>query len=175
MEVNAEVRDTQKLNKSIRNVIIVFAVYIAALTASIVCAGVIGGAALVAAALLITIAGIPIIIIAAKKAAKAYNNTWMNREFELYAKDGSLYCEDTKLQVNQNKKSDVLYAHDLGINGNPSKASIYLTIEGDDKDNLLDYMNENGVRIDPDPVIRTRTKFASVTAVANGLSRYRRK
>ena len=139
MKVNAEVRDTQKLNKSIRNVIIVFAVYIAALTASIVCAGVIGGAALVAAALLITIAGIPIIIIAAKKAAKDYNNTWMNREFELYAKDGSLYCEGTKLQVNQNKKSDVLYAHDLGTNGNPSKASIYLTIEGDDKDNLLDY------------------------------------
>ena len=93
----------------------------------------------------------------------------------LRCKDGSLYCEGTKLQVNQNKKSDVLYAHDLGANGNPSKASIYLTIEGDDKDNLLDYINENGVRIDPDPVIRTRTKFAPVTAVANGLSRYRRK
>ena len=47
--------------------------------------------------------------------------------------------------------------------------------EGDDKNNLLDYMSENGVNIDPDPVIRTRTKFAPVTAVANGLSRYRRK
>ena len=59
--------------------------------------------------------------------------------------------------------------------GNPSKAGIYLTVEGDDKAALLDYMDECGVAVDPEPVIKGRGKFSAVTAAANGLSRYRRK
>ncbi|MBR3533318.1 MAG: hypothetical protein IKN80_05485 [Clostridiales bacterium] len=63
----------------------------------------------------------------------------------------------------------------IGAGGNPSKAGIYLTVEGDDKAALLDYMDECGVAVDPEPVIKGRGKFSAVTAAANGLSRYRRK
>lgn len=63
----------------------------------------------------------------------------------------------------------------IGASGNPSKAGIYLTVEGDDKAALLDYMDECGVAVDPEPVIKGRGKYAAVTAAANGLSRYRRK
>ncbi len=175
MTVKAETRDKKTLNKWIKKIVIIFAVYIVLLVASYACAGEIGGIGFILAALLITVAGIPLIAAAAVKAANAYKYTWLTDEFELYAKDGSLYCGEKKLQVNLNKKSDVLYAHDLGYKGNPQRASIYLAIEGDDKAALLGYMEDNGVAIDPDPVIEGRGKYAAVTAAANGLSKYRRK
>lgn len=40
----------------------------------------------------------------------------------------------------------------IGGGGNPSKAGIYLTVEGDDKAALLDYMDECGVAVDPEPL-----------------------
>ena len=175
MRVRAETRDTEKLHKVINRVVIIFAVYLAVLIAVFACAGIIGGTVFVVLALLVTAAGAPLIIIEASRAAKLYNDTWMTGEFDLCAKDGSLYLDGTKLQVNLNRKSDVLYAHDLGAGGNPSKAGIYLTVEGDDKAALLDYMDECGVEVNPEPVIKGRGKYAAVTAAANGLSRYRRK
>lgn len=161
MTVNAEVRDTAKLNRWIRDTIIIFAVYIVLMISSILCAVAYRGV-FVAVALMVLILMIPLIAVYAAVAAREYHNTWMTNDFELNAKDGALYYGEKRLHVNYSKETDVLYAHDLGNFENPNKASIYMTVTGEDKVRLMDYLNDNGIGIEKEGLIA-------------GISRYRRK
>ena len=174
MIIRAETRDSVKMNKWIIGIRVFFWLYLILLIASIVCGGLLKGI-FAAVAFFMLILLVPTIIAGAVIGSKVYKNTWTMTEVELYVRDQALYCKETKLHVNYNPKSDVLYVHDLGDKGNPSKASIYLTVFGDEKNLLMDYLNANRIEIEKESAVRGRGKFGIITTMGIGVSRYRRR
>jgi len=174
MKVTAEVRDLKKLNKMIKGIIITFTLYMLLTVGSIIgaayCKGVFTVLALVFIVLLI-----PSIIIAFVVASKGYNNSWMLEDYELTAQNNAIYCNGKRLHVNYNELTDVIYVHDLGDYDNPSEASIYLTVFDEDKNRLMDYIRENGIRIEEERVVPGRGKYGSITSMDLNVNRYRRR
>ena len=96
-------------------------------------------------------------------------------DYELYSQNEGLYYQGRKLHVNYNERNDVIYVHDLGDYGNQTKAEVYLTVFDDDKDRLLNYIRENGVKIEDERVVAGEGKFGMVTTLNLNVNRYRRR
>lgn len=174
MRVTAEVRDLKKLNRMIACIIVIFSLYMILLVGSIVCAAYFRGF-FTAMALILIILLIPSIIIGFVLATKGYNNSWKMEDYELYSQNEGLYYQGRKLHVNYNERNDVIYVHDLGDYGNQTKAEVYLTVFDDDKDRLLNYIRENGVKIEDERVVAGEGKFGMVTTLNLNVNRYRRR
>ena len=52
------------------------------------------------------------------------------------------------MQVNYNASEDVLYVHNPGYDGNLFKPGIFMTVHGDEKDKLMDYIKNNRIEIE---------------------------
>ncbi|MBR4579958.1 MAG: hypothetical protein IKO32_01855 [Lachnospiraceae bacterium] len=52
------------------------------------------------------------------------------------------------MQVKYNASEDVLYVHNPGYDGNPFKPGIFMTVHGDEKDKLMDYIKNNRIEIE---------------------------
>lgn len=174
MKITAEVRDMKKLRRMVTGLVTAFALYLIALTGSIIGAAYYRGGFTVAALILIVLL-IPVIIIGAVTAARGYNNSWMTEEYELIARDEGIYYKGRKLHVNYNEKNDVIYVHDLGDYGDYTKAEIYLTVFGEDKDKLLDYIRVSGVKIEDEILVSGVGKYSMVNSMNLNVSKYRRR
>lgn len=159
--VNAEIRDSYAVFKKIKHIIVFFFVYLLFTIGAVKCAVDFRGV-YVAAAVLFIVLLIPVTAGFGVWAAKVYHNTWATRSYVLEAENGSIYIGDKRLHVNCDNETDHIYIHDLGDYSNPSKATIFLTVEGTDKDRLLQFMQDNMIVFEPEPQIP-------------GISKYRRK
>lgn len=159
--VNAEIRNSYEVFKKIKHIIVFFFIYLICTISAIKC-GVDFRGVYVAVAVLFMVLFIPLTAVFGVWAAKVYHNTWTTRSYVLEATDECVYINGKRLHVNYNSESDLFYVHDLGSFNNPSKASIYMTIEGVDKDRFKEFLQDNMIMIEPEPQIP-------------GISKYRRK
>ncbi len=159
--VNSEIRDSLKVHQRIKYIIVFSFVYLTFVVGSIKCAVDFKGI-FVAVSFVLLLLLIPLIVLACVWASKIYRNTWTIRQYVLRASNGSLYISDKRVHINYNDESQVFYVHDLGSFSNPSKAGIYLTIEGEDKERLAKFVEDNMILIEPEPSLQ-------------GISKYRRK
>ena len=172
MKIKAESRDIKNLNKNIRNYVIGIIFFGIVYIFSMILGGVEGGLFYIPFAIL-TIGIIPIIIRMIRKANKLYNESWTTEEYELELKDNHLYLDDNKLTINMNDNKNIIYLHNLGYNGNPYKASIYLTVEGEDQIMLKDYIAANGIKVDKEYLPRGKGRYGFAAPMS--ITRYRRK
>ena len=162
MRINADVRDSYGLQKTIRIIIAVIMGYGFATVFFMILASFLKGIAgviFVVIALLMVVGLIPLFIFFAVYAAIKYKQTWITTEYDLQARDGILYFDNVPLRVTYNEMNDVLYVHNMGGNGNPARASVFLTVMGDDKENLLRYVKENHINIEGDEMELGKTKY----------------
>lgn len=174
MRIKAETRDIKALRRSVFAITAVLLIYLTFMIGSIVLAEKMQGVFTVLTLLSIVLL-IPVIIITARVAAGIYNKTWTTGEFDLHIVDNHLYYGDKKLHVINNSSKDLLYVHDLGENKNPQEASVYLTVEGEDKDRLLAYLKDYGIKTEEESSPRGKGKHGTVTEMGLYLRRYRRR
>lgn len=174
MKVLAEVRDWKLANKWNYGIVVFFSIYLILLIAAIICGGTLKGIFVIVAFLLMVLL-IPIIIIGCILASHAYKSTWAMEEFDLYAKDRQLYFEEIPMHVNYNPLSDVLYIHNLGSDAAPAKDILYMTVYGEEKDRLKEYMDNNLVELEEEHIVQGKGKFGIITTMGIGMSKYRRR
>ena len=183
MQVNAEIRDIERLNKG----------YIRLLTPLVIWFVITVGIPSVAFGLLTiwskelenlllvmgglffiigVIAFIPIIIWLFIKAKRMYKETWITKPFDFVAHDGKIYFNHQKLHVNYNPSLNQIYVHDMGDYKNLYKATIYATINKPDLEPFLEYLQNNDVEIEKENLPRLPGKYGSLAPL--GISKYRR-
>ena len=174
MTVNAEVRDFQKLHRIIAGIVCTNAVLLLLLVASIILSVFVSKyfIALTLVALILLVIGLAV---SSSVAVKGYKKTWKTELFEVSAEGESLCCQGKKLHVNLGAKNDVIYVHDLGDDGNPYKASVYMTVFGEDKDRLMEFIRENEIVIEEEKVPEGKGKYGAVTDMNLSVRKYRRR
>ncbi len=174
MNVSAEIRDFKKLHRIIAGLVAAVAVPLILWIVSIVLTVYVNRMWLIPSIVLLLVMAAAVVA-AAVVAAKGYHKSWKTELFELLAQDGCLTFKGQKLHTNYNKKSDCIYVHDMVDAGNPVKASIYLTVFGEDKDRLMEYIRDHNVKLEEESVPKGRGKYAAVTNMNLGVSKYRRR
>lgn len=176
MKVKAEIRDFPKVHRDIALIITVFAIHLAIFIGTAAWGAAISFKPVSIVLLFIEIIIlVPLIIILTRFAHIGHERSWTTGEFDLQAKGNRLYYRDIPLHVNYNSSSHVIYAHDLGDHENPTKATIYLTIDGQDRDNLRSYLQENGIPFEEEKIPEGKGKYRVVTEMGLFLSKYRRR
>ena len=155
MKVNVEVRDVEGMISKGKKLLIPLLIY-----AIIVCVcGILGPDVDIAVFVLILciIALIPMSIILLIKANKIYQETWITKEVEFIAKDGYIYLEDKKMDINYDKVTNNVYVHNLDEPRNTyitiwgqMKATFHGTIKEPDSYVFLRYLKENNIKIEKD-------------------------
>ncbi len=175
MKVNAEVRDIKKLRTAIAGIIVFWSVYLILTISAIVLAGTGKGRVFVIATVVLVLLLLPSAIASFAVANNIYKNSWMMKLYELSCKDGRLCIEGKALHTEYNKAKDIIYVHDMGDNGNPSVATIYLTVFGEDKTKLKEFMDQYGIEPETLPAPKGKGRYGKITSMNLSASRYRRR
>lgn len=155
MKVNVEVRDVEGMITKSKKLLIPLLIY--AIIVSV--CGILGPDVDIAVfgLMLCIIAIIPMFIILLKKANKIYQETWITKEVEFIAKDGYIYVEDKKMNINYDKVTNNVYVHNLEEPRNTyitiwgqMKATFHGTIKEPDSHIFLRYLKENNIKIEKD-------------------------
>ena len=174
MNVSAETRDYKKLHKIIAGLVVAAALPLVLWIVTVLLTVNVDRMWLIPSILMLLVLAAAVVV-SFPVAAKGYKKTWKTDNFELYAQDGCLTYKGQKLHTNYSKRSDCIYVHDLGDAGNPAKASVYLTVFGEDKDRLMDYIRDHDVKIEEESVPKGRGRYAAVTNMNLSANKYRRR
>lgn len=116
---------------------------------------------------------IVLIVRAFIKANESYNSSWETKEFDFYAQEGRLFLNGKPMHVNVFKSKKTIYVHDMGDGKNPYDATFYGTVTGDDYSNLLQFVEENGIKKEKEKLPTGTGKYGWASpAIVN---KYRRK
>lgn len=174
MNVSAETRDYKKLHKIIAGLVVAATLPLVLWIVTVLLTVNVDRMWLIPSILMLLVLAAAVVV-SFPVAAKGYKKTWKTEDYELYAKDGRLCYNGQNMHVNYNPKSDVIYVHDMGDAGDPSKANVYLTVSGDDKDRLMSYVCDNGIEIEEESSPVGRGRHAAVTNMNLSVSKYRRR
>ncbi|MCR5736441.1 MAG: hypothetical protein K6G64_02175 [Eubacterium sp.] len=189
MFVNAEIRDRKKMNREGEKLFIPIVVIGTALIGAVlviafgrllrealdVRVGVIFifvGAVTLGVSVIIFI---PLLVHLLKRANKVYENSWMTRSFDFFAKDRHIYYENRRMHVNvcSDRKEKVIYIHDMGDYKSPYLALFYATITGEDAERFYEYLQENDVVIEKEELPEESGKYGGLAPLK--ISQYRRR
>ena len=193
MNVNAEIRDFEKLSKERIRLLIPLGIWMLLFLGSSFIMGVFVKISdieeidfyqinpntiitmitiLILLACIISI--IPMAIILTIKANNGYKNTWITKEFYFEVINGHVFYNNQQMFVNYNKKSKEkrIYVHNMDNHKEPYKATFYATIKGPDADSFLEYLEANDVIFDKEYLPSLPGKHGSMAPL--GMSQYRR-